>query len=110
MKKYKIIGLSVLSLFAVYLFYEVYRNSKIPDHIHSIDDKATVERTDDEKIIVLERSLQKDPNDINAMLELTDLYLKTSQVSKAKRLIEKVLEIDPANETAKERLKTIKLL
>lgn len=110
MRKINIIAICVLSLFIVYVLYEVIKSSKIPDHIHSIDDKAAVERTDDEKIIVLERSLQKEPDNINVMLELTDLYLKTSQVSKAKRLIEKVLEIDPANEKAKERLNTIKLL
>lgn len=110
MNKYKIIGLSVLSLFVLYLFYEVYNSSKIPDHIHSIDDKAHDERTDDEKIIVLERTLQKEPKNINAMLELSDLYVKTSQVSKAKRLIDNVLEIEPANKTAQDKLKAIERL
>jgi cytochrome c-type biogenesis protein CcmH/NrfG len=110
MKKYKIIGLTILSLFAVYLFYEVNQSSKIPDHIHSIDDKADVERTDDEKIIVLERSLQKEPDNVKDMQQLAELYLKTSQISKAKRITERILEIDPANEPAMERLKIIKRL
>jgi DNA-binding SARP family transcriptional activator len=110
MKKYKIIVLCILSLFAVYIIYEVNRSSKIPDHIHSIDDKPDAERNDDDKIIVLERSLQKEPDNVSIMQQLAELYLKTSQVSKAKRITERILEIDPANEPAMERLKTIKSL
>lgn len=110
MRKINIIAVCVLSLFIAYVLYEVIKSSKIPDHIHSIDDKADVERTDDEKIIVLERSLQKEPDNVKDMQLLAELYLKTSQISKAKRITERILEIDPANEPAMERLKIIKRL
>ena len=110
MRKINIIAMCVLSLFIIYVLYEVVKSSKIPDHIHSIDDKADVERTDDEKIVVLERSLQKEPDNVKDMQQLAELYLKTSQISKAKRITERILEIDPANEPAIERLKIIKRL
>lgn len=106
--KLKIIVISGCILFAGYIVYGINEHTVIPDHIHSIDDKDPSDRTDDEKIIVLERSLQKDPNDINVLIELADLYIHTGDNKSAKKTIEKVLEIDPYNKEASVLQKELK--
>lgn len=98
--KLKIIVISTCILFAAYIVNGINDHTIIPDHIHSIDDKDPNDRTDEEKIIVLQRSLQKDPNDINVLIELADLYIHTGDNKSAKKTIEKILEIDPYNKEA----------
>lgn len=108
LKKYKAIIVIVLGiLFAVYVINGINDHSIIPDHIHSIDDKAADERTDSDNIIILERSLQKDPGNIDVMLQLSDLYIKTENKKAAKKMISEILEIDPSNLEAAERLKKL---
>lgn len=108
MRKINIIIVFILIIFIVYIIVEVSRSTKISDHIHSIDDKPSEQRSDDERITVLERDLQREPKNINVMFELTDLYMKTNQKSKAEDMVEEILEIDPANEKAKSKLNSIK--
>ena len=108
LKKYKKILVVLLGiLFSVYIINGINEHSIIPDHIHSIDDKAENERTDEDNIIILERSLQKDPGNVDVMLQLSDLYIKTENLKSAKKLVTEVLEIDPSNKEAAERLKKL---
>ncbi len=108
LKRYKKILVVLLGiLFSVYIINGINEHSIIPDHIHSIDDKAENERTDEDNIIILERSLQKDPGNVDVMLQLTDLYIKTENLKSAKKLVTEVLEIDPSNKEAAERLKKL---
>lgn len=105
-KKYKGILIILLGvLFSVYVINGIYEHSIIPDHIHSIDDKAENERTDEDKIVILERSLQKEPGKVDVMLQLSDLYIKTDNKKSAKKMLNKILEIDPSNKEAGELLK-----
>jgi cytochrome c-type biogenesis protein CcmH/NrfG len=97
MKKSKIILAAVIILFLGFLYFQLNNFTKIPDHIHSIDDKQPEQRTDEENITVLERTLQKEPNNISIMLQLSELYLKTGQKSEAAEMLEKILEIEPSN-------------
>ena len=108
MKKKKIIILIIISLFTLFVFYEVNRSSKIPDHIHSIDDKPAEQRTDEENITVLRRTLQNEPENIKALMELSDLYIKTGQYDLAGKYLEEIIDIDPANSEAIEKLKNLK--
>lgn len=107
MKKHKLIIVAILILFLGYLYFQFKNNTKIPDHIHSVDDKQPEERTDEENIIVIERSLQKEPTNISIMLRLSELYLKTNQNNKSKNMLEDILKIDPANKVASEKLKQL---
>ncbi|MFA5011179.1 MAG: tetratricopeptide repeat protein [Ignavibacteria bacterium] len=107
MKKHKLIIVGILILFLGYLFYQLNNYSKIPEHIHSIDDKKPEERTDEENIMVFERTLQTEPTNISIMLQLSELYLKTGQKSKSKDMIDDILKIDPANKEASEKLKQL---
>jgi cytochrome c-type biogenesis protein CcmH/NrfG len=108
MKKYKIIFAILILMLSVFFFMELNRSTKIPEHIHSIDDKTADKRTDEDNITLLERSLQKEPNNVNIMVQLSDLYMKTDQKRDAKKMIEKALEIDPSNKEALIRLEQIK--
>ncbi len=108
MKKYKIIFTIIILILSVFFFIELNRSTKIPDHLHSIDDKSVDQRTDEENITVLERSLQKEPSNINVMIQLADLYMKTDQKRDAKKMIEKIIEMDPSNKEALIRLERIK--
>jgi len=105
--KIKIIVTIIGILFSVYVIIGIIQHSTIPDHIHSIDDKAQEERTDEDNIIVLERSLQKDPGNVDIMIKLSDLYIKTDNKKSAKKLIKEILKIDPSNKEAAERLKKL---
>ncbi|MCC7159120.1 MAG: tetratricopeptide repeat protein [Ignavibacteria bacterium] len=108
MKKYRIFFIIIVLILSVFLFIELNRSTKLPDHIHSIDDKSVDQRTDEENITVLERTLQKEPNNVNVMIQLADLYTKTDQKRDAKRMIENILEIDPSNKEGLIRLERIK--
>ncbi|HMS65505.1 MAG TPA: tetratricopeptide repeat protein, partial [Ignavibacteria bacterium] len=68
---------------------------------------APEERTDEDNITILQRSLQKDPGNVIIMLQLADLYIKTNDNKSAKKTLEKVLEIDPYNKDAAEGLKKL---
>lgn len=103
--KIKIIVIVIGVLFSAYVINSIIQYSIIPDHIHSIDDKAVEQRSDLENITVLERTLQKDPNNINVMIELTGLYIKTDNKKSAKKMLNEILVIDPANKEANELLK-----
>ncbi len=105
--KVKIIVALIAVLFSAYIINGINEHSIIPDHIHSIDDKAPEERTDEDNIVILRRSLQNDPDNVSYMLELSDLYVKTQDVSEAKKTLKKILEIDPYNKEAGERLKQL---
>lgn len=107
MKKHKLIIIAILILFMGYLFYQLKNYSKIPDHIHSVDHKQPEERTDEENIMVFERTLQKEPTNISIMLQLSELYFKTGQKSKSKDMLEDILKIDPLNKEASEKLKQL---
>lgn len=108
LKKYKKILVIILGiLFSVYIINGINEHSIIPDHIHSIDDKAENERTDADNIVILERSLQKDPGNVDVMLQLSGLYIKTDNKKAAKKMISEILEIDPSNREAAERLKKL---
>lgn len=50
------------------------------------------------------RQLQKNPNDIPAMLRLSAIALFSNQLSESERLLKAVLEIDPKNEEAMKAL------
>ncbi len=106
-RKISIIIFCIVALFLAFVIMEVNKSSKIPDHIHSIDDKAAEERTDDENILLLQRSWSKNPKDVIIMLQLALLYQKTSEIDKAKELYQDVLEIDPGNDSAEAHLKKL---
>jgi cytochrome c-type biogenesis protein CcmH/NrfG len=108
MKKYKVVVFVIISVFVAYLIFEVNRSSKIPEHIHSVDDKPVDQRTDEENITVLERALQKEPENVRVMLELADMYIKTNETDHAKDYLKKILKIDPANKDALKKLESIK--
>ncbi len=99
---------AVLSLlFSVYIMNGIREHSIIPDHIHSIDDKAPEERTDADNIVILERSLQKDPENVDIMIELSGLYVKTDNEKSAKKILNKIIEIDPYHKEANEKLRQL---
>lgn len=103
--KLKIIVSIIIILFLVFLIVEIKKYNTIPEHIHSIDDKTAEQRSDMENITVLERTLQKEPNNVNVMIELTGLYIKTDNKKSAKKMIKEILDIDPTNKEAIELLK-----
>lgn len=105
--KVKVIVVIIFILFSVYVINGIYEHSIIPEHIHSIDDKAPEQRTDLENITVLERILQKDPGNVNIMIQLSELYIKTGNKKSAKKTLIKILEIDPSNKEASELLKQL---
>lgn len=106
--RYKKILVVILGiLFSVYIINGINEHSIIPDHIHSIDDKAENERTDEDNIVILERSLQKDPGNVDVMLQLSDLYIKTDNKRSAKKMITEILETDPSNKEAEELLRKL---
>ncbi len=105
--KFKLITGILIILFSVFFIIEINRYSTIPEHLHSIDDKAPEQRTDLENITVLERSLQKDPNNVNIMIQLTDLYIKIGNKRLAEKTLIKILELDPSNKEANERYKKL---
>lgn len=105
--KFKIIVVILIILLSVFFIMEINRYSTIPEHIHSIDDKPLEQRSVIENITVLERSLQKDPNNVNIIIQLSDLYIKIDNKKLAKKTLAKVLEIDPSNKEANERLKKL---
>ncbi|HMQ69091.1 MAG TPA: tetratricopeptide repeat protein [Ignavibacteria bacterium] len=109
-KKSKKVILTVSALavlFAVYIINGINEHTVIPDHIHSIDDKAPEERTDEDNIIILERTIQNEPDNVQAMIEVSELYIKTDDKKSAKKILEKALAIDPYNKIAGERLKQL---
>lgn len=108
--KLTIITISISVLFAGYIVNGINEHTVIPDHIHSIDDKAPDERTDEERIIVLKRTLQNEPDNINAMIQLADLYIHTGDKKSAAEYIEKILKADPYNKQAEELQKELKEL
>ena len=102
--KFKIIVVLIAILFSAYIINGIKEHSIIPDHIHSIDDKAPSERTDEDNIVILRRSLQKEPGNIEVMLQLSELYIKTGDTKSAKKTVNEILEIDPTNKEAGELL------
>ena len=105
--KFKFLIALIAILFSAYIINGINEHSTIPDHIHSIDDKAPEERTDEDNITILQRSLQKDPGNVIVMQQLADLYIKTNDKKSAKKILEKVLETDPYNKEAAESLKKL---
>lgn len=107
-KKYKTIIVLVIGiLFSIYVINGINEHSIIPDHIHSIDDKAEGERTDADNITILQRTLQKDPGNVEAMIQLSDLYIKTDERKSAVKMLNEIMKIDPSNKEAGERLKKL---
>lgn len=105
--KFKIIVALIAVLFSAYIINGINEHSIIPDHIHSIDDKAPEERTDEDNITILKRSLQKDPGNVNVMIQLSELYIKTGDKKSAKKVLNEILEIDPSDKEAGELLKKL---
>lgn len=103
----KIIVVLIAILFSAYIINGINEHSIIPDHIHSVDDKAPDERTDTDNIIILERILQKNPGNINIMNNLSELYIKTDNEKSAKKILREILDIDPYNNDAVEHLKKL---
>ena len=106
-KHKKLIVIALGILFSVYVINGINDHSIIPDHIHSIDDKAEVERTDEDNIVILRRSLQKDPENVEVMIQLSDLYIKTADKKSAEKILNEIMKIDPSNKEAGERLKKL---
>ncbi len=106
-KNKKIIVIFIIIFFLVMLVIKINQYLTIPEHIHSIDDKPSEQRSVIENITVLERSLQKDPGNVNVMIQLSDLYIKIENKKSAKKTLTKILEIDPSNKEAIERLKKL---
>ncbi len=102
--KLKLIVAAILVLFSVYIISGINEHTIIPDHIHSIDDKAPEERTDEDNIVILRRTIQNEPDNIDAMISLSDLYIKTNDSKSAKKTLNEVLKIDPYHKGAKERM------
>jgi cytochrome c-type biogenesis protein CcmH/NrfG len=107
-KKLIIVLAGVFTLFFIFAYYQLTQHTLIPDHVHSVDDKPADQRTDDDNILILERTLQKEPKNVNAMIQISDLYIKKGENRTAKKYLEKALEIDPYNNEAKSRLEKIK--
>lgn len=105
--KFKLLAAVLIILLSVFFIIEINRYSSIPQHIHSIDDKPSEQRSVIENITVLERSLQKDPENISIMIQLSDLYSKIENKKSAKKTLTKIMEIDPSNKEAIERLKKL---
>ena len=105
--KVNIIVTIMASLLAVVLIKGIKDHNIVPDHPHFIDDKVSEKRSDFEKIKILERTLQKDPKNIPVMIELSDLFIKADDINSAKKILKKILEIDPSNNEAIERLKKL---
>lgn len=108
MKKSKLIIAAIIVVFLGIVYFQLNNFTKISDHVHSVDDKQPDQRTDEDNIIIFERTLQKQPDNINAMFQLSELYLKTGQKSKSKDMLESILEIDPANKEVSKRLDSLK--
>lgn len=107
MKISKLIIAAILIAFSGIVYYQLRNFTKISDHVHSVDDKQSEQRTDEDNIIIFERILQKQPDDINAMFQLSELYLKTGQKGKSRDMLESILDIDPSNKKAMEKLKQL---
>lgn len=105
--KIKIIVALIAVLFSAYIINGINEHSTIPDHIHSIDDKAPEERTDEDNIVILKRILQKDPGNVDVMIQLSDLYIKTGDEKSAKKILKEILDIDPYNKEAGEQIKRL---
>lgn len=105
--KFKLIVALIAILFSAYIINGINEHSIIPDHIHSIDDKAPEERTDEDNITILKRSLQKDPGNVDDMIQLSELYVKTGDKKSAKEVLGEILETDPGNKDAAELLKKL---
>lgn len=105
--KIKILVALIAVLFSAYIINGINEHSTIPDHIHSIDDKAPEERTEEDNIVILERTLQKDPGNVDVMIQLSDLYIKTGDEKSAKKKLREILDIDPYNKEAGERMKRL---
>lgn len=102
--KKKLTAALIIILFSAYIINGIREYSIIPDHIHSIDDKAPEERTNEDNIIIIERSLQKDPGNVKLMFELSGLYMKAGDEETARNLLTKIIEIDPYHKEAGEIL------
>ncbi|MBK8983605.1 MAG: hypothetical protein IPM38_15150 [Ignavibacteria bacterium] len=83
--KLKLIVAAVLVFFAFYIINGINEHTVIPDHIHSVDDKAPEDRTDEDNIVILRRTIQNEPGNIDAMISLSDLYIKTNDSKSAKK-------------------------
>lgn len=105
--KFRIIVALIAVLFLAYIINGIKEHSTIPDHIHSIDDKAPEDRTDEDNITILRRSIQNEPGNIDVMIQLSDLYIKTNDTKSAEKTLREILEIDPSNKEAGERLKKL---
>lgn len=105
--KFKILVVLIAISFTAYVIDGINEYSIIPDHIHSIDDKAPEERTDEDNIVILRRSLQKDPGNVEVMIQLSELYIKTGDTKAAKKTVNEIIEIDPSNKEAAELLKKL---
>lgn len=106
--KLKLLVATISILLVVYIAYGINEHTVIPDHIHSIDDKSSEEWNDEEKITVLKRTIQNEPNNVDAMVQLADLYIHTGDKKSAAETIEKILEINPYNKQVVELKKELK--
>lgn len=62
-----------------------------------------------ERILDLQEELEKDPENTKYMLKLSDMHLMCKEFSEAKQWLEKVVEIDPDDAQAKEKLGDLRL-
>ena len=58
---------------------------------------------------VLEEALKEDPNDVDVISELADLFTEKSSFKKAQECLQKALKIDPNNDTLRFKLANIYL-
>lgn len=59
---------------------------------------------------IAEKQVERNPNDINKRIELSDCYTLTNNFGKAEEQFQKVLQSDPNNEYAKDMLKLIRYI
>ncbi len=105
----KIVFAILFIVFIVFIYVEIDRNTIIPDHLHSIDDKSPEERTTEDSITIFERSLQKEPGNIDIKLQLSVLYIKTRRVTLARKKLLEILETEPSNTEAIKLIKQVQV-
>ncbi|MBK8553146.1 MAG: tetratricopeptide repeat protein [Ignavibacteria bacterium] len=105
--KKKLIVAVIALLFGLYILKGIDDHSIIPDHIHSIDDKSPEEWTDEDYITVYMRDIQRDPTNVSVMIKLSEIYKRTGDTKAAKKMYEKILEIDPSLKEIKALLKEL---
>lgn len=62
----------------------------------------------EEAVQAVEKALAKSPNDVRFMQILADLFIRLQKIPDAQEILEKILEIEPTNHVAREKLMQLK--